>query len=155
MRGTDQLETAGGGTSQDRERKQSSEVTHKLETPEGGTSQDTRRRRLSEGHSHSANRRGRNKSEYGKKVTEQGALTNWRPQQKGQVRTQKENNQASGTHKLETAERRKSQDMERKQPNGRYSLSGVHRGQDTERKKENDRGVLTLWRPEREEQVRT
>jgi len=65
--------------------------THLLETIEGGTCQDT-----------------------GKKATERGALTIWRPQREGLVRTWKESDQAKRTHILETAEGRTCQDMERK-----------------------------------------
>ena len=54
------------------------------------------------------------KSGHGKKVTKKGALTNWRGQREGQVRTWKESDQARGTHVLEMAEGGTSQDMERK-----------------------------------------
>jgi len=49
------------------------------------------------------------------KVTEQGTLTYWRQQRKGQIRTWKESNQASlrGTYRLEIAEGGISQDIER------------------------------------------
>jgi len=47
------------------------------------------RKRLSKGHLHSANHRGRDNLGHGKKVTEPGALTNWRPQREGQVKTWK------------------------------------------------------------------
>jgi len=50
------------------------------------------------GHSQTGDHRGRDKSGHGKKATEQGALTNWKPQMEGQVRTQKESNQVRGTH---------------------------------------------------------
>ena len=73
------------------------------------------------------------KSEYGEKVTKQGALTNWRPQRKGQIRTRKESNQAWGTHHLETVEGGISQDMESKQPSEEHSRSGDHRGRDESR----------------------
>ena len=78
--------------------------THFLETTEGGTSQDMERKQLSKGHSLPGDHRGRDKSGHRKKVTKQGALTNWRPQREGQVRTQKEINQVRGTYKLETTE---------------------------------------------------
>ena len=53
------------------------------------------------------------RSGLGKKVTKQGALTNWRPQSEQKVRTQKESNQARSAHQLETTEGGISQDMER------------------------------------------
>jgi hypothetical protein len=62
--------------------------THSLETAEGGSVQDTERSRPSKGNSRPGNRRGRDKSGHEKKVTERGALTNWRPHREGQVRTQ-------------------------------------------------------------------
>jgi len=88
--------------------------THFLETAERGTSQDMERKQLSKGHSLSRDGRGRDKSGHGKKLMEQGALTPWRPQREGQVRTHKESNQARGTHSLEMAEGGTSQEMERK-----------------------------------------
>ena len=44
---------------------------------------------------------------------QEGALTSWRLQKEGQVRTWKESNQASVTHFLETTEGETSQDTER------------------------------------------
>ena len=63
-------------------------------------------------------------------MTKQGALTLWRPQREGQVRTQKESDQTRGTHSLETTEGGTSQDMEREQPSKGHSLPGDHRGRD-------------------------
>jgi len=60
------------------------------------------RKQLSKGHSHPGDHRGRDLSGHRKKGTKQGALTSWRPQREGLVRTQKESNQARGTHILET-----------------------------------------------------
>ena len=48
------------------------------------------------------------------KVTKQGALTPWRWQREEQVRAWKESDQARGTHKLEMAEEGTGQDTERK-----------------------------------------
>src|SRR5260221_111418 len=45
-----------------------------------------------EGYSLSGDHRGRHKSGHRKKVTEQGVLTDWRPQRKEQVRIWKEGN---------------------------------------------------------------
>jgi len=92
--------------------KETSQVrgTHPLETAvtEGGTYQNTERNQSSKGHSPSGDHRGRDKSGHRKKPTNQWALTNWRPQREGQVRTQKETNQPRGTHFLETTEGRTS-----------------------------------------------
>ena len=97
------------------------------------------------------------KSGHRKNVTEQGALTSWRPQREGQVRTQKESDQARGTHILETTEGGTSQDMERKQLSKGHSHPGDHRRRDKSacRKKVTEKGALTFWRPQREAQVST
>ena len=47
-------------------------------------------------------------------MTKQEALTNWRWQREGQVRTRKESDQARATYKLEIAEGETIQDKERK-----------------------------------------
>jgi len=73
-------------------------------------------------------------SGHGKKPTNQGALTSWRWQRKGLVRTWKQVTKQGGTHKLETAEG--------------GDLSG-------HRKKATKQGALTIWRWQREELVRT
>ena len=112
-RGTHQLETAEVRTCQDTERSRLSEgdslpgpgngrglvrirkeasrakCTHQLETAEGGTCQDMERNRPSEGHSHPEDGRRRDLSGHGKKPTKRGALTLWRRQREGLVRTQK------------------------------------------------------------------
>ena len=111
------------------------------------------RKQLSKEHSQTGDGRGRDKSGHGGKATEQGALTFWRWQRRasqdmermqlskghsqttwkreGQVRTQKECNQARGTHQLETAEGGTSQDMERKQLSKGHLHPGDSRGRDT------------------------
>ena len=104
--------------------------THILETAEDKTSQDMEREQLSKGHSLPGDSRGRDKSGHRKKATGQGALTPWRQQREGQVRTWKESNQARGTYKLEIAEGWTSQDMERKQPSEGHSLPGDSRRRD-------------------------
>src|SRR6267142_1410159 len=86
--------------------------THPLESADGWTSQDMEGIRASEGHSHSGERRRTDKSGHGRNLSKQGALTSWRAQMDGQVRTRKESEQARGTHKLESADRRTSQDTE-------------------------------------------
>jgi len=81
---------------------------------EGGTSQDKERKPPSKAHSLPGDGRGRDKSGHRKKAIEQGALTYWRQQREGPVRTRKESDQARHTHFLETAEGGTSQDKERK-----------------------------------------
>src|SRR5579863_7343024 len=110
-----------------------------LETAWGGTCHNTERKRPSEGHSLAGDGRGRDLSEHGKKATEQGALTCWRPQREALVRIQKESDQAGGTHILEIAERGTCQDAERKRlrvSEGTHQLETVEGGtcRDTERK---------------------
>jgi len=55
-----------------------------------GQSQDMKGNRLREENSLAGDLRGSNKSEHGKKATQRMALTFWRPQREGQVRTWKE-----------------------------------------------------------------
>ena len=90
-------------------------------------------------------------------MTKQGALTPWRWQREGQVRTWKESDQARGTHSLEMAEEGTSQDMERMWPSKGHSLPGDGRERDKSRhgKKVTKQGALTSWRWLREGQVRT
>jgi len=63
-----------------------------LETSEGGSCQDMERKQLNKVHPHSEDHRARDLSGHRKKATEQGALTSWRPQREGLVRTWKESN---------------------------------------------------------------
>ena len=134
------------------------------------------------GHSLSGDGRGRVLSGHGKKSTEQpqGALTNWRRQREGLVRTRKKVDRARGTHSLETAERGTCQVKERNRSSEEHSLPGDDRRRDlsghekksTERghsqtgdeggrdlsghgKKLTERGALTSWRRHREGLVRT
>ena len=84
--------------------------THILETREGGICQDMERNRPTEAHSHAGDGRGRDLSGHGKKPTDRGALTSWRRQREGLVRTRNETDRATGmgTHILENAEGRVS-----------------------------------------------
>ena len=66
--------------------------THSLETIGGGTCQDMERKPLSKAHSLAGDRSGRDLSGHGKKVTEQDTHTSWGPQREGLVRTHKESN---------------------------------------------------------------
>ena len=138
------------------------------------------RNQASKRHLLSREHRGRDKSGYRKKPSEQGALTSWRAQRGGQVRIQKETDQARSTHFLEMAEGGTSQDMEgeqpskgcslpgdprgrdkwdmeKNQPNKGHSLSGEPRGRDKSghRKKLAEQWALTDCRPQWEGQVRT
>ena len=110
--------------------------THMLETPEGGSCQGTEQNKPSEGHSLPGDARGRGLSGHGKKSTE-WALTFWGQQREGLVRTQKETDQAKGTHKLETPEGGACQDTERNRLSG-HSLSGDSRGVKLSGQKETD-----------------
>jgi len=64
---------------------------------------------VSKGHSLPGEHRQTDKLGHRRNPSEQGALTNWRAQTDGQVRTWKESKQARGTHFLESAGT--SQDM--------------------------------------------
>ena len=153
--------------------------THQLKTAEGGTCQDTERNRPSEWHSQTEDSRGRDLSGHRKNPTERRALTSWRRQREGLVRTPKEIDRARGTHKLKTAERGTCQDAERNQlseghslpgdgrgrdlsgygrnrAGGRHSLSGDGRGRDLSghEPRSTERGALTSWRWQREGLVR-
>ena len=88
--------------------------THFLETTERETSQDMERKGSSEEHSPTVDPRGRDLSIHGIKATERRVLTSWRPQREGQVRTRKGSVLARCTHSLETVEGETSQGMERK-----------------------------------------
>ena len=88
--GTYSLESADERTSQDTEKSKGVRGTHGLESTDGQTSQDTQRIRASEGHSRTGERRQTDKSGHAKNPSEQGALTDWRAQTDGQVRTRKE-----------------------------------------------------------------
>ena len=175
------LETAEGGICQDTDRNRQSGAhshpgdsrgrdlsghiketnrarhTHKLETAEGETCQDTERNQRSEAHSLPGYGTVGDLSGHGKKPTEQGALTSWRWQREGLVRTRQETNRAGHTHQLETAEEEICQDTERNRPSKAHSLSGDGKGKDSSgrRKKRADQGTLTSWRRQRERLVRT
>src|SRR6267142_2058357 len=104
--------------------------THFLESADGRTSQDTETIRPSEGHSPPGERRGTDKSGHGNNPTERGALTSWRAQTDGKVRTRKESDRARGTHQLESADRWTSQDTERIRPSKGHSQTGERRQPD-------------------------
>ena len=87
-------------------------------------------------------------SGHGNKPTDRGALTSWRRQWEGLVRTQKETDRQRHTHILETAEGGTCQDTERTRQTKTRSPTGDGRGRDLSghRKKLTDRGALTSWR---------
>src|SRR6267142_1475569 len=70
------------------------------------------------------------KSGQGRNPSKGGALTNWRGQTGGQVRTGKESERARGTHGLERADRRTSQDREGIRASEGHSRAGEGRQTD-------------------------
>ena len=120
--------------------------TYFLKMAEGETCQDTERNQPSEGHSPSGDGRGRDLSRHGKKKTKRGALTFWRGQKEGLVRTRKEADRARGTHILETAEGGTGQNTERNQPSEAHSHTEDRRGRDFVRtQKEANRERRAHW----------
>ena len=126
--------------------------THKLETAEGATCQDTERNRPSDAHSRPGYGRWRDLSGYRKKQAERDALTNWRQQREGLIKTRKETDRVRGTHVLETAERGICQDTERSRPSKVRSLPGDGSDLSGYEKKqtETEQGTLTPWRRQSE-----
>jgi hypothetical protein len=98
--------------------------THgRLESTVRGKIQDPSKKRGNGGHLQTGEYRGSDKSGHQKKrASEQSALTNWRMQREGQVRTPRKIEREKGTYGLESAEAR---------------VESGHR------KKANNRGVLT------------
>ena len=131
--------------------------THSLEIVEGGACQDMERSRPSEGHSLPGNGRGRDLLGHRKEPTDQGALTSWRRQREGVVRSRKATNQARGTHELETGEEGTRQDTERNDQLRRTHKLETRTGRDLSeyRKKPTDQCALTNWRRGREVLVST
>ena len=123
----------------------------------GGTCQDTERNRPRKAHSPPGDSRGRGLSGHGKKLTKQGALTLWRGQREGLVRTRKETDRARGTHPLEKAEGGTGQNTERNQPSEGHSQTRDNRRGDMSghEREPTEQGTLTLWRRQREGLVRT
>src|SRR6267142_804173 len=79
-----------------------------------------------------------------RKESDRGALTSWRVQTDRQVRTQKEFDRARGTHQLESTDARTSQDKSIRPSEG-HSRTGEHRWMDESGHGENltERGALT------------
>ena len=131
-----------------------------------------------DGHSHSGNGTGRDKSGHGKnmtererptfwgryrnaqvrtikKVTEQEALTNCRPHQGAQLRTGKERDRVRGTHELDTMSGGTCQNTGTIRLSEGDSHPGVAWGVGSGHgKKVAEREALTSWRLYREAQVR-
>ena len=173
------LETAEGKTCQDTKRDRTSKTHSPPRDHRGRTYQDTEGNWPSEAHSLSGDGKGMDLSGHRKRQTERCALTPWRQQRKGFVRTQKETDRARHTHQLDTAEGGTCQDPEtdhpseahslpgdgsgrdlsghRKRPSKAHSHPGDGRGRDLSghRKKLTKQGTLTNWRRQREGLVRT
>ena len=96
--------------------------THILEAAEGETCQDIERNRPIEGYSLPGDGRGRDLSGHRMKSTERGALTSWRQQREGLVRTEKEINRGRRTYFLEMAKGGTCQDKETDWVRGTHSL---------------------------------
>jgi len=111
--------------------------------------------RLSEVHSLAGDGRGRDLSGHRKNGTKQCALTYWRWQREGVIRTWKECHRARRTHSLVTVEGGTCQDMERRRLREEHSLPGDGRGKDLSRHGKNatEQGTLTSWRWQRDRLV--
>ena len=92
-----------------------------------------------------------------KSPTDRSALTNWRWQSEGLVRTRKESDRVTPTHFLETAGRGTCQDTESTRPSEAHSQPGDGRGRDLSQhgKKPIHGGALTCCRRQRGALVRT
>ena len=119
--------------------------THILKTAEGGTCQDTERNQSTEAHSHPGDGRERDLLRHRKKPTDRGALTNWRWQREGLVRTRKQTDRPRRTHILEAPEGGTCQDSKRNRPTEAHSQTGDGRERDLSGhgNKPTDRGTLT------------
>ena len=144
-RRTHQLETAEEGTCQDTETNPPTEADSLPGDSRGRDLSGHGRNRPTEAHSHPGDGRGRDLSGHRKELTDQGALTFWRRQREGLVRTRKETHRPRHTHSLETAEGGTCQDAVRNRPTKAHSLPGDSRGRDLSghRTKLTDRGALT------------
>ena len=91
---------------------------------------------------------GRDESGYGKKVTETGTLTFWRPLREEQLRKRKQSDRASATHFLETTEGRPCQQTEETPLIEGHSRSKHQRERDksVHGKEMTQQRTPTLWR---------
>ena len=101
--------------------------TYPLKRTDGQTSQDIERTQVSKEHSLPEEHRRIDKSGHGNNLSKLRALTNWRAQTDGQVRTWKEWEHTRGTHRLESADGWTSQDGETIRASERNSHPGEHR----------------------------
>ena len=98
--------------------------THSLEGVKVATSQEAERKQASKWHSLAGEGRGGDLEGHRKKANHSGALTSWREQRLGMVRTVKDKKPSRATHFLERAEVRNSQEVERKPASNLHSLPG-------------------------------
>ena len=89
-----------------------------------------KRNRPTEVHSPTGDGKGRDLSGHERNPTARDALTSWRRQKEGLVRSREETNRPRPTHKLETAEGGTCQDTERHQQTEAHSLPGDGRRRD-------------------------
>jgi len=111
-RSTHKLKSTEEGTCRTRNKSELARGTHSLRSTQ--TCQEIERKQDYEGHSLPGEHRERDLSGHGKKETEEGALTLWRPHREGLVRIRKKRDRARGTHSLETASGGTCQDTGRK-----------------------------------------
>jgi hypothetical protein len=104
--------------------------THGLQNEEGRTSQNMERKPAREGYSRAGEHREMDYSGHGRQAREREALTPWRAQGDGLVRTWRESGRTTGTHSLESAEGWANQDVERKRARDRHSHTAERRGMD-------------------------
>ena len=131
--------------------------THRLESADRRTCQDVERIRASKGHSPTGERGRTDVEKHGKNPSELGALTNWRAQTDGHVRTWKESERVRGTCRLESTDGWTYQDLERIRASKGYSLTGERRRTDMSGhgKNPSEQGALTDWRVRTDGRVRT
>ena len=96
-------------------------------------------------HTPPEDRRASDLSGHGKKLTERGPLTSWRPQKEVLVRIRIETGRARPTHSLQNAEGEDCQATQRNLPSEAHSPAGDGRGRDLSGhgKKQTERAPLT------------
>jgi hypothetical protein len=87
--------------------------THSLDSAEGGRSQDMERKRASAGHSLSGEYKARQVRTRNERASRRRALTCWRVQMEGEMRTQKENERVRSTYILQNTKGGTSEDTKR------------------------------------------
>ena len=131
--------------------------THFLKSTDRQTSQDMERIWASEGYSPTIEYRWVDKLGHKKNTSKQGALTNWRAQMDGQVRTWLESEQVKDTHFLESTEEWTSKDTKRIWASEGHLLPKEHRWMNKlgHGINLNKQGALTNWRVQMNRQLRT